>query len=63
MRQLSKSVVPQAGQAVKRRKIISGLSLKPKSNPKRPKYLTIGYLRFSILGIMGRYLIVGYLDP
>ena len=35
--------------------------------PKGPKYLIIGYLGFPYLGIvimiLGRYLMVGYLDP
>ena len=31
---------------------------------KGPKYLTVGYLRVSMLGsVLGRYLMVEYLDP
>ena len=42
-------------------------NIAPEPSPRGPKYLTIGYIGFSILGIaiqvLGRYLIVGYLDP
>ena len=39
----------------------------PLPSPRGPKYLTTGYFSVSILGVvimvLGRYLIVGYLDP
>ena len=41
--------------------------LSPSPIPKGPKYQAIGYFRVSTSGIvimvLGRYLVVGYLDP